>query len=90
MYEDYSRKVDIWSLGMLLARMSRAPASGAEISLDTPLQLITSQVSPSHLTSLPALTEVLELCLKRKPGLRPTASKLIKIDLLETDIPTPQ
>ena len=75
---------------MLLARMSRAPVSGSEISLDTPLKLITSQVSISHLTSLTAITEVLELCLKRKPGLRPAASKLIKIDLLETDIPTPQ
>lgn len=75
-----SRKVDIWSLGMLLARMTRAPASGSEISIDTPLQVIISQVSPSHLASLPALRDVLELCLKRKPALRPTASKLIEID----------
>ena len=82
--------------------MTRAPASGSEISIDTPLQVIInidcnnngnndnmidtllqvilSQVSPSHLASLPALRDVLELCLKRKPALRPTASKLIEID----------
>ena len=48
--------------------------------IDTLLQVILSQVSPSHLASLPALRDVLELCLKRKPALRPTASKLIEID----------
>ena len=48
--------------------------------IDTLLQVIISQVSPSHLASLPALGDVLELCLKRKPALRPTACKLIEID----------
>ena len=73
--------MDVWSLGMLLARMTRAPASGAELSLDTPLHVIISQLSPAILASLPALADILELCLKRKPELRPRVCELIKIDL---------
>ena len=76
-----SRKVDIWSLGMLLARMTRAPASGTEFSIDTPLHMILSQLSPSHLASLPALRVILEMCLKRKPELRPSACELMKINI---------
>ena len=73
--------MDVWSLGMLLARMTRAPASGAEISLDTPLHVITSQLSPPIPASLPALADILELCLKRKPELRPSACELINVDI---------
>ena len=66
---------------MLLARMTRAPASGTEFSIDTPLHMILSQLSPSHLASLPALRDILDLCLKRKPDLRPSSYDLMKINI---------
>ncbi|KAI7888955.1 kinase-like domain-containing protein [Mucor mucedo] len=84
--ENYSAKVDVWSLGCTVLEMVTGRHPWTELTTLAALYQIGSHKAPeipSHLSD--EAKDFLQLCLKIKPEDRPTASELLQHPFVQPD-----